>query len=65
MVGMSKPPEGVLCGESVPTGSEQDEMEESKIKFIMNQLKERGEPWIGMKESERREKALEIYNGDI
>lgn len=56
------PPEGVLTGESVPRENEESEVDDSEIEEIMNELKQRGEPYLSMSEQERREKALEIWH---
>jgi hypothetical protein len=57
--GMSKPPEGVIAGESVPVGSEPDEYDEMLIQKVEAMLKGRGEAYAGMGDSELREKAIE------
>jgi len=57
-----EPPDGVISGESVPVGSEEDNIYNSDIEKIMNKLKQRGEPYISMSEEDRREKALEIWH---
>lgn len=57
--GLSKPPEGVLVGESVPVENDRYEIEESKIEEVAAQLK--AHPTFGTaSESERREKAIEL-----
>ena len=56
------PPEGVLAGESVPRENEESEVDDSEIEEIMNELKQRGEPYLSMSKEERREKALEIWH---
>lgn len=56
------PPEGVLTGESVPRENEESEVDDSEIERIMNELKQRGEPYLSMPEEERRDKALEIWH---
>jgi len=57
---LSKPPEGVICGESVPKGSEPDNYDEQKIKEVMHSLKARGEVFRKMSEDELRERAIEF-----
>lgn len=55
----SKPPEGVIAGESVPVESEEDNYTEQAIEETMNVLKTHGKPYTEMQDSELREKALE------
>lgn len=54
---MSKPPEGVVAGETVPVESEPDEAARQAIEHVMNHIKARHPSGAEMSESERREKA--------
>ena len=55
--GMSKPPEGVLAGESVPTENESHTIDRAKIERVANTLK--AIPKYHRKTQKERERAAE------
>ena len=55
----SAPPEGVTAGESVPTGSEPDRLEETTIQRMKHHLKAHHPAGMEMSDDELRERAIE------
>jgi len=59
-VGLSRPPEGVIAGEDVPRENERGDKEEALIQECVGLLKSKGEPFTKMRDSEIRERAIEL-----
>lgn len=61
-LGLSKPPEGVLTGESVPRENEEEAVTQAEIGQVKGVLKARGEPYVSMSDSELAERAREVLD---
>jgi hypothetical protein len=56
---LTRPPEGVTAGESIPRENELDDRHEQLVDQLVSQMKASGEPYTSMKESTLRDMAWE------
>lgn len=64
---LSKPPEGVLTGDTVPRENEAEGKDEQVIQEVIGRLKSQGKPWSLMSDSEIRKRVKDhlVNNGEI